>query len=333
MPASPQPRIVSDLTESQLLDRLLPLMDTGPAERVGPGDDAAVLDLAGPVVATTDVVVRGVDWREDWSEPEDLAVKVVTQNLADIAAMGARPRSLLLTLTMEPTTEVEWVLRLAAQLGQECRRYGVSAAGGDLSGAPPGFASIGVTALGVLDGVSPVLRSGARTGDRVAVAGSLGRSAVGLSLLLAATAGSRGVGDVAAVPREALAHHRRPSSPLSQGPIAARAGASAMIDISDGLLRDAGRIGRASGVAVSIDSAALAPDLNWAERYLSREEARACVLTGGEEHSLLACFPATVEVPPWWRVIGEVVDGEGLLLDGRAVPAGGWDHFADRPGA
>lgn len=326
MPRSPQP-LVADLTEAQLLDRLLPLLAIGEPERVGPGDDAAVLDLPGAAVVTTDTLVRDIDWRDDWSTPEDVAVKAVVQNLADLAAMGARPRSLLLSLVLDRHTTVEWVTRFAAQFGQECRRYAVSAAGGDLSSAPDESRVIAVTAIGVLDGRDPVLRSGARPGDRVAVAGALGRSAVGFALL--ADADREGV-DIASLPRVALAHHRRPSSPLSQGPVAAQAGASAMIDISDGLLRDADRIARASGVALALDSAALAPDLNWAERHVSRSVARACVLGGGEEHSLLACFPAEVTPPSWWRVIGEVRAGEGLIVDGRPVEAAGWDHFAGR---
>lgn len=325
MPTSPQ-AVVADLTEDALLDRILPLLAIGGSERVGPGDDAAVLELGGSAVLTTDSMVRDIDWRDDWSTPEDVAVKVVVQNLADLAAMGAVPRSLLLSLVVDRHTPVAWVVRFAGQFGQQCRRYAVSASGGDLSSAPAQTRVVSVTAVGTLEG-APVLRSGARPGDRVAVTGSLGRSAVGLALL---TEASRDGVEVSGLPAEALAHHLRPSCPLSQGPIAAAAGASAMLDISDGLLRDAGRIARASQVAIALDSAALAPDLNWAERWVSRAVARAAVLGGGEEHSLLACFPPSVEVPSWWRVIGQVRSGVGLLVDDRPTPVAGWDHFAGR---
>ncbi len=326
MSTSPRP-LVTDLSEADLLDRILPLLAVGEAERVGPGDDAAVLDLDGPAVVTTDTLVHTIDWRDDWSTPEDVAVKAVVQNLADLAAMGATPRSLLLACVVDRHTTVEWVTRFAAQVGLECRRYAVSAVGGDLSSAPDGTRVVAITAIGVLGGREPVLRSGARPGDRIAVAGALGRSAVGLALLVEAAAEGR---DPATLPREALAHHRRPSCPLNQGPIAADAGATAMIDISDGLLRDADRIARASGVALALDGTALAPDLNWAERHVSRAIARGCVLAGGEEHSLLACFPDGVQVPPWWRVIGAVRAGAGVWLDDKPVEAAGWDHFAGR---
>ena len=326
---SSSPRgVVADLSEDQLLALVLPLLAGPRHEPVGPGDDAAVLDVTGQLVASTDAMVRGRDWRDEWSTPEHVAAKAVIQNLADIAAMGARPTSLLCTVVMEPQTSVDWVLRFARALGEQCRRYDVSVAGGDLSSAPPGTLIISITAFGELDG-RPVLRSGAQPGDLVAVSGPIGRSAVGLDLLEAATATGT---DPTILDPHALAHHRAPTAPLSQGPAAAGAQATAMMDISDGLSRDGARIARASGVRLALESAALAPDLNWAEEHLPRDRARWCVLHGGEEHSLLATFPPQVGVPTYWRAIGRVEalpDGTtpGVLLDGRPLPESGWDHF------
>lgn len=321
------PQGVGGYTEDHLLARILPLMAGGREEVLGPGDDAAVLRIDGPPVVTTDALVLGRDWRDDWSTPAQVAAKAVTQNLADIAAMGAVPTSLLCTLILDPDTPVDWVERFAAALGMQSRRYAVSVAGGDLSSAPAGVRAVAITAFGELEGRAPVTRAGARPGDTVAVTGSLGRSAVGLALLAAAASGGQSVGEL---PVEALAHHLTPTAPLSQGPVAAAAGAAAMIDISDGLARDADRVARASGVRLSLDADALAGDLNWAENYVDRALARQCVLGGGEEHSLLASFPG--EVPPFWRVLGRVEDvgsGEpGVWLDGRPLPVTGWDHFA-----
>ncbi len=314
---------IGSLGEDELLTRVFPLLATEHADLVGPGDDAAVIDVGGPAVVTTDAMVRGRDWRDAWSSPEDVAIKCVTQNLADLAAMGAVPRALLVTLILDPATPLDWVLRFAAQVGEQCRRYAVTAAGGDLSSADPGVVAVSVTAMGALEGRAPVLRSGAGPGDVVAVAGPLGRSAVGLALLEASDPAGSGTG----LPVKGLAHHLRPTCPLSQGPIAAERGATAMIDISDGLARDAHRIARASGVAIDLDGPTLAPDLNWAERFLPRAAARRCVLAGGEEHSLLACFPDGSTIPDWWRVLGRVRQGSGVTLDGKALAPQGWDHF------
>lgn len=316
--------MLSQLSEDALLARVLPLLGGSRPQPLGPGDDAAVIAIDGPVVATTDTMVLGADWRDDWSTPEQVAAKTVVQNLADLAAMGAEPTAILSTLVLDPQTPLDWVERFATALGEQCRRYDVSAAGGDLSSAPAGVRMVSITALGELAGRSPVTRSGARPGDTIAVTGSLGRSAVGLALLLQAA--EAGV-DVATLPAAALHHHLTPSAPLAQGPVAALAGASAMIDLSDGLGRDAARVARASGIRLEVDSALLAGDLNWAEQYLPRAQARECVLGGGEEHSLLATFPGSL--PQFWRPIGVVAAGEPQVwLDGKPLPALGWDHFA-----
>jgi thiamine-monophosphate kinase len=175
-----------------------------------------------------------------------------------------------------------------------------------------------VTALGSLDGRAPVLRSGAHAGDVVAVAGSLGLSGAGLHLLEA------GRPDV---DPEAVAVHRRPRPPLAQGPAAADAGATSMVDLSDGLLRDASRVASASGVCVDLDAAALAADVARLEPAVGAELARDFVLGGGEEHSLLATFPADSVVPEHFRVIGAVRAGAGVAVDGIPQQPRGWDHF------
>ncbi len=345
----PGGRRLRDLDEGELLDVVLPLFGPGRGVLVGPGDDAAVVAAdSGSLVATTDALVRGRDWRDEWSSAADVGVKAVTQNVADVAAMGAVPLTLLLTLVADPDTTLAWVTELAASMASTARDAGAGVAGGDLSSAPPGTLVLSVTALGDLEGRDPVLRGGAAPGDVVAVAGTLGRSGAGLWLLEHGTpthgdthggthgaAGgdgrgtTGGVGDPerSALAAELLRAHRRPVAPVHQGPVAARAGARAMIDLSDGLVRDAGRVARASGVGVDLAGDLLAGDVDHLRPLLTREEARSCVLSGGEEHSLLAAFQPGGALPPGWRPLGRVVRGEGVTVDGVPVGAGGWDHF------
>lgn len=296
------------------------------AVRIGPGDDAAVLDVPGPVVVSTDTVVEGYDFLRSWSRGRDVGVKVAAQNLADIAAMGARPLALLVSLSAPGDLPADWATGLADGLDDECRRAGASVVGGDVSQAAQ--IVITGTALGVLDRPA-VRRDGARPGDVVAVAGRLGPSAAGLALLMAGVAPPAGTADL-------VEAHLAPRPPYEAGPEAARAGADAMIDTSDGLLRDAARLAVASGVRIDLDPAALAPpdDLCRAADLLGRpEDALSWVLTGGEDHAMLACFPPSAVLPASYRAIGRVLevpaDGAPGVLVGGAVHAGtpGWTHF------
>lgn len=249
---------------------------------MAPGDDAAVLRTSERTIATTDTVVLGRDWLDAWSSGADIGHKVVAQNLADVAAMGGRPTGVLVTLVADPDLSLEWVLDHVRGLAEACAAAGVAVLGGDLSSAPPGVVMVSVTALGRLDG-EPVLRSGARPGDILAVRGSLGLADAGLRLLQADAVDRHPV---------AVARQRRPEPPLAAGPEAAVAGATAMLDLSDGLLRDGGRIARASRVVIDLDPRALAADVDALTEALGAEAALDCVLAGGEEHSLLATFPA-----------------------------------------
>jgi thiamine-monophosphate kinase len=311
------------LDEDELLGRILPTFRPTDELLVAPGDDAAVLVTSERTIATTDTVVLGRDWLDAWSSGADVGHKVIAQNLADIAAMGGHPTGVLVTLVADPELSLEWVLDHVSGLAEACAEAGVAVLGGDLSSAPAGVVMVSVTALGRLDG-EPVLRSGARDGDVLAVCGTLGLADAGLRLLRA---------DAADRMPEAVAHQRRPQPPLEAGPRAATAGASSMLDLSDGLLRDGGRIARASGVVIDVSGAALEPDVAALTDALGAETALDCVLAGGEEHSLIATFPAG-PVPEGWRAIGGVRsprEGErpGIVVDGRTVGHTGWDHFRD----
>jgi thiamine-monophosphate kinase len=310
----------------------------GPATLVGIGDDAAVLAVPdGRVVATTDFLIEGRHFRRDWASAADVGHKAAARSLADCAAMGAEPSALLVALAAPPDLLVSWVRELAGGLAAECARasrVGAHVIGGDTARADQ--VVLAVTGLGDLAGRSPVLRSGAGPGDLVAVAGPLGHAAAGLALLEAGLTTDPLVGE-----------HLRPAPPYDAGPEAAGLGATAMIDVSDGLLADLGHIADASGVRVDLDSAALRPGdrliaaagaVAASRRHSARtglvtrpadDLALGWVLTGGEDHSLAATFPAGTRLPPRWKVIGNVIGGHGVVLDGQPwTQTRGWDHFS-----
>jgi thiamine-monophosphate kinase len=329
--SSPEPgghRLLRDVGEDALIASIVRRFGPQPAALlVGPGDDAAVLDVPGRLVVSTDTVVEGVDFRRGWSSGADVGVKVAAQNLADVAAMGARPLALVVSLTAPPDLPVAWADALAEGLDDECRRVGAAVAGGDVSQGRD--IVITGTALGVLEAPA-VLRSGARSGNVVALAGTTGASAAGLALLSAARSPAA-AGDLTAAASVLVRAHLAPRPPYPAGPDAARAGATALIDTSDGLLRDAGRIAAASGVRIDLDGLALAPGADLvaaAEALGDRSLATGWVLTGGEDHALLACFPPDVALPPTYRRIGVARAGAGVLVDGHPwIGADGWHHF------
>ena len=336
-------RVTHDLAtvgERAALARIIPRLGRAQA-LLGPGDDAAVVAAPdGRVAVSTDSMVEGPDFRLAWSTPEELGRKAVATNLADIAAMGASPTGLVVALAAPGATPVAFLESIADGMAAACARLapGIGVVGGDLTRSPT--LTIAVTVLGDLGGRAPVLRSGARPGHTVAYAGRLGLAAAGLRLLFAVGEDDavaiadlrRGAGDLL---REQLA----PEPPVAAGPVAALAGASAMLDVSDGLLLDAARIAESSGVVLDLDLCALqgradevvaAADgagLPAAVPRIGPQEALRLVLGGGEDHGLLACFPDAVPEP--FRAIGTVRPGAAaVLLSGERAPASGWDSFA-----
>ena len=316
---------VGELSEGRILQRILERLGESNA-LVGPGDDAAVIAAAdGRVVATVDTLVHGPDFRLAWSSAFDLGYKAAAVNLADVAAMGATPTALLVALAMPDATRLSFVTGIADGLRAACRDLapGCRVEGGDLTVSDT--LTIAVTALGALAGRSPVLRSGAEPGDLVAVAGELGRAARGLDILFERFTDA--AGHPIPVDESLLDHAEladlaaqlRPSPPVWLGPEAADAGATAMMDVSDGLVLDASRMAAASGVTIALESAALGSDV-------------ASALAGGEDHALLATFPADRPLPHGFVRVG-VVQARGqdaVLVDGRAHDGrGGWDPYRD----
>ena len=299
---------------------------------VGIGDDAAVLAAPdGRVVASTDFLLEGRHFRRDWSSARDIGRKAAARSLIDVAAMGAVPTGLLVALAAPGDLPAAWARDLAAGLAAECARVGASVVGGDTARASSVL--LATTGLGDLVGRAPVLRSGAAPGDLVAVAGPLGRAAAGLALLSAGITND-----------PLVTAHQRPEPPYDAGPEAAGLGATAMIDVSDGLLADLGHVAAAGGVLIDLSSARLAPgdallaaaravhsDLTKRGSRLDYDEALAWVLSGGEDHALAATFPPRAALPSRWTVVGEVRAGPGrygVLVDGQPwAGSAGWDHF------
>lgn len=322
-------RTLGELGEAGILGEIFETLRTTEAVLVGPGDDTALVATTGPVLATTDAMVRGRDWLDEWSSATDVGAKVVVQNLADLAAMGGVGTALLVTLVAPGSLPAQWARDLTSGIGATADSWGVPVVGGDLSSSD-GAVMVSVTALGEVPGGRAVLRSGACPGDVVAVSGSLGRSAAGLEILRRSDADWWPSPDSAGAASGWVAYHCRPDPDLSQGPVAADAGATAMIDVSDGLVRDGGRVATASGVRIDLDENTVVGLAGEYAPVLGSRAALDCVLRGGEEHSLLAVFPPG-SVPPCWTVVGSTAevgaDGPGVWWRGERATGGGWDHF------
>ena len=331
---------MATLGEFGLIAALSGWLPPDPRTLVGIGDDAAVLAAPdGRVVASTDFLLEGRHFRRDWSSAHDIGRKAAARSLIDVAAMGAVPTGLLVALAAPGDLPVSWARDLAAGLAAECTRAGASVVGGDTARASSVL--LATTGLGDLAGRAPVLRSGAAPGDLVAVAGPLGHAAAGLALLSSGLSAGR-------ADDRLIGAHRRPEPPYDAGPEAAGLGATAMIDVSDGLLADLGHIAAASGVLIDLSSARLSPgdnllaaarslDMDRTERGSTPEYTQALtwVLAGGEDHALAATFKPGMALPARWTVIGEVLAGPGnrysALVDGRPwAGTRGWDHFTDR---
>jgi len=293
---------------------------------LGVGDDGAVLPaLDGRVVASTDLLIEGRHFRRDWSAATDIGVKAAAQNMADIAAMGASPTALLFGLAVPGEVAAAWVVAVAEGMAAECGRAGAMIAGGDVTSSDS--VMLAITALGTLAGRDPVTRAGAKPGDVLAISGPVGQSAAGLALLQAGL-------DIlpAAIEPELLrlvTAHQRPQPDYAAGPAAAAAGATSMIDVSDGLVADLGHIAEASGVRLDVRSASL-PGTRALESAAARlgSDWRPWALGGGEDHALAATFPGDATLPDGWTVIGDASHGAGVLVDAKPwTGVAGWDHF------
>jgi thiamine-monophosphate kinase len=317
---------LAELGEIESLRRTVKRLKQGEYAIVGSGDDAAVVAATDSFLVSTDTLVENHDFKLEWSTGFDLGFKSVASNLADIAAMGATPTVLVVAMVVPKTAKISWLEAFADGLQAACDQLSPGAAivGGDLASGDQ--VVISVTVHGKLDGLNPVLRSGAKVGDLVAVCGPLGKAACGLALL------QSGNQDLIRSYDDWVLAQLRPVPPIDQGVVANQAGASAMLDVSDGLIRDLGRIAKASNVSIEIERSQLAgyeAMLDLPAQGLGVEPI-SWVLQGGEDHSLLATFPASAILPRSFKAIGKVVAGSenAVLLDGKPVSDTGWDSIS-----
>jgi len=315
---------VGDIGEFGLIDRVV-RATAADNERVvvGPGDDCAVLSTPDRrVVVTTDVLVEGRHFRRDWGSGEDTGHRAAAANLADIVAMGAVPTGIVVGFACPPELEISWVEAFASGLREECALVGASVAGGDISRSDTIF--ISVTALGDLEERAPVLRSGAQAGDVVALCGRTGYAAAGLAVL------SRGF----RAGKAYIDAYRRPEPPYAEGKTAANAGASAMCDVSDGLIQDLAHIAAASGVRIDVQRASFDVPSRMIEIGSALgQDPLGWILGGGDDHALVATFPPSASVPEGWQVIGAAYpadagpDAAPVTIDGETPTVAGWNHF------
>jgi thiamine-monophosphate kinase len=312
---------VSELGEFGLIKRVSSGSMPAPSTLLGPGDDAAVVATSdGRAVVSTDLLVENRHFRRDWSTGDDVGHKAVARCFADIAAMGAVPTALVVGFAAPGDLPLEWVDGLVAGMREECGTVGAAIVGGDVTASDS--ITLALTAIGDLQGRAPVTLDGAHAGDTVAVAGRLGWAAAGFAVL------NRGFRS----PVQVVTAHRRPEPPYGQGPIAADAGASAMTDVSDGLIADLGHIADASGVRIELTRGLIDMPAKLAEVGAALNvDPVTWVLTGGDDYALAATFPKGVTPPEGWQVIGAVVEGDGVRVDGRRWEVGGFEHFRPNP--
>ena len=316
----PPDATLADLGEFGLIAELSARFAQNDLVLIGPGDDAALVAVPDSrALVSTDLLVESRHFRRDWASARDIGRKAVAQNLSDINAMGGRATVLTVGLAAPADLPVSWVLELADGMAEEAALVGASVVGGDLTRADQ--LVIAVTVLGSVEG-EPVRRTGARPGDVLAIAGRQGWAAAGLAVL------GRGFRS----PRVLVEAHRRPEPPYDAGAQAAAAGATSMIDVSDGLLGDVGHLAEASGVSVDVHAGAfeVAEPLRAVGAALGADPMQ-FILTGGDDHALVATFPAGTPLPAGWHAIGEVEQaGEGprVTVDGAEYEGPhGHTHF------
>ncbi len=336
---------VRDLTEDDLLSVITPHLPHAEGVIVPSGDDCAVIPAPdGRYAVSTDMLVEGHHFRRDWSSGTDVGWRAAMQNLADAAAMGATPRTVVVSMGLPGNLPVSWLEGFARGLAEACASTGCGVDGGDLVASET--LTVSVTVMGDLERREPRLRSAARPGQALIHCGVLGRGCAGLKLLERGY--TRETGVFPPTQTGLIDDFLRPKPPLAQALDACRENRiGAMMDVSDGLIRDARRMAKASNVWIDIRSSYLEQHVEVLIPVARRlglsdpwEWAMKAVLTGGEDHGFLATLerpaerawgPHTLALPEGFSRIGEVREahaGGFITVDGRTVEyGGGWDHF------
>ncbi|MGZ8662662.1 MAG: thiamine-phosphate kinase [Actinomycetota bacterium] len=332
-----------ELTEDQLIEAIRRVLSgEQPGVVLGLGDDAAVVEPgAGQLVLTTDMLVEGVHFDLGSISARDVGSKAIVVNVSDVAAMAASPRYALVSIGLTQRIEASWVVELYGGMRAACDEYALSLVGGDTNRSSTVVVS--VTVVGEVAPGRAVTRSGAQPGDVVVVTGSLGAAAGGFALSRAhpsraAAALSERWG------RELSDALSRPVARVGEGQTLAQAGATAMMDLSDGLARDLSRLCAASGVGarVELDRVPVAEPLRLGAEVLG-VDAIELAIGGGEDYELLATLDVTdverarSELDERFGVplteVGVIIEGTDLFAvddRGRTSPLEptGWDHFA-----
>jgi thiamine-monophosphate kinase len=300
-------------SEFAIVERLKAMLPAPPPGQTWIGDDAAVIPPPqGLLLLSCDAVVAGVHADLSLVGLDDFGWKAVMAAVSDIAAMGGIPRQVLVSVAAPPDTDVDLLYVGVREASDAC---GCAVVGGDLANAPLLVLSVAVAGS---VGSAPVLRSGAHAGEAVFVTKPLGASALGLRLLRAGQ--TEPAGPVLA--------HRRPRADVAAGLAARAAGATAMIDVSDGLAADLGHLAEASSVGLVLDSVAVAEGATL-EDALHGGEDYALAFTAPHPAEVAAAFAAAGLAAP--TVIGRcTADPAERLLAGRPLPPGGWEHQWDR---
>jgi thiamine-monophosphate kinase len=337
-------RDVGEFGLIQLLAASLPVEVRAATElKIGIGDDAAVWQPSPgeQVVVTTDSLIEDVHFRRDWTDWESLGHKSLAVNVSDLAAMGATPRLAVISLGLDGGEHVSDLQEFYQGLGALARRHDMAIAGGDIVRSPRGFV-VHVTALGETRGRRVLTRSGANTGDLIGVTGTLGASAAGLRLLGLSIEDPR---RRAATAAQLIEAQLRPEPRVALGAVLLENGATAAMDLSDGLLGDLPKILAASRVAARVHEGAI--PVAAAVQALLPDEWVELALRGGEDYELLFTAPrhtwdaieaAARQIGGTVSAIGEIVadgsDSQGIELVGsdgtrRTVSRGAFDHFRD----
>lgn len=325
--------------EDELIQTIFAPLAAGFPGALGLADDAAVLTppVGMDLVLTTDAVAEGVHFLAD-DAAADIAWKALAVNASDLAAKGARPLAYLMSLSFPAAPARAWLDGFAAGLAEAQAAFAIGLAGGDTD-RRPGPLSITITAVGAVPHGAMVRRGTAAAGDVLFLSGTLGDGALGLRLRTGAMpAAAMGLESEAAA--ALVARYLRPTPRLSLAP-ALLACASAAMDVSDGLVKDCGRLARASGVAAEIEAVCVPFSEPARTAMAARPELRDVMLTGGDDYEILAAVVperaeafAAAAAAAGERVtrIGRLVEGAGVSVtapDGHGLvfTATGWDHF------
>lgn len=330
---------LSDMGEFGFINRIEPfslIRSSGVVK--GIGDDCAVMDLGGPeyLLLTTDLMVEKVHFFMEWAGPETIGEKALAVNLSDIAACGAIPLEVFVSLAVPQRVDVDWLDGLYKGMWGLAKKHDCNVLGGDTTGSASDLViNISVTGRAPKDRV--LYRSAAKPGDFIISTGKLGDSAAGLDLLL------RGDKEKVQLFPDLVKAHLSPRPHLEESKILSNSGLRhAAIDVSDGLSSDLGHICRSSGVGALLEESNLPLGNSLTAAALElKKDPMTWVLNGGEAYCLLATVPpeylSTVEAMFHKEglelfILGRAQEGADILLRGldgqiRPISAGGWDHF------